>query len=194
MIRTLPVLALLAFLTLLAPSAHAAEGRFTPRFREHYDLTQLRTAAGNTTYGGLSSSVNLFYEKPLEWSLGLVFNPVVAGRDKQLGTANLALPSKIRIWHYGIEYQRFVLAEPEKYGLFARVGASFDVFDVKYATTRYGGSYYLGLGWEQRIGGVGIAPEVAFRHMVFEKDIQALAFTPSLALRLYFINEWLEGL
>lgn len=175
------------------PRAWAEHGRITPRFREHYDLSLLKTPAGDTTYGGLSSSVNLHYEVPMEWSFGLVFNPVLPGRDDQLGDVNAALPAKVRIWRYGVEYQRFLWTQ-DKRGVFARLGAAFEVLDIKGVPNRYGGSYYIGLGWEQRIGGVGIAPEVAFRHSVFENDIQALAFTPSLALRLYFINEWLEGL
>lgn len=36
-------------------------------------------------------------------------------------------------------------------------------------------------------------PDVGFRHSILQQDTRILTFSPSIAVSLHFISDWLEG-
>ena len=47
----------------------------------------------------------------------------------------------------------------------------------------------LGIGWETRVKKIGIAPEIAFRHVLLERNSYVLAFTPSIGVHFYVLPD-----
>jgi len=160
-------------------------GRLRLRAREHFEWLSIRYDPLNQTqhYFGLTNTLNAWYEKPFHYSFGFSFGPML-GSAKDQGTAPQEVDSKIRLWNMGFEGKYFFF--PQKNGFFGRAGLTGNILDTRGSLgTIPGAGYYLGLGWEFKLGKVGIAPEVAFRHVFLERRSRIFAFTPSLGIHFY---------
>ena len=167
----------------------AKAGNFRLRAREHFEWMSIRygTASETESYFGLTNTLNAWYEEPFRYAVGLAFGPML-GSAKAHETAPAGTDSKIRLWNIGLEGKYFFF--PERYGLFGRAGLTANLLDTRGSLgTLVGGGYYLGLGWEHRFWKIGVAPEVAFRHVLLEEDSRVFAFTPSLGLHFYVLSK-----
>lgn len=180
-----PIIFLLLFIPLFPTSAEA--GKFRIRAREHFEWISIKYGPTNNTasYFGLSNTFNLWYEEPFRYAIGFAFGPVL-GSAKSQGTTPAGTPSKIRLWNFGFEGKYFFW--PEKLGLFGRAGLTANLLDTRGSLGNlWGGGYYLGLGWETKVWKLGIAPELAFRHVILEQNSRVLAFTPSIGVHFYVL-------
>ncbi|MDQ7074348.1 MAG: hypothetical protein Q9O24_04170 [Gammaproteobacteria bacterium] len=162
----------------------AAAGEFKFRAREHFASHQITLKDGSeSTYQGLSNTINLWWEEPRRYSLGLALNPLL-GSAKVKGAQDARLGNEVKLITFGLEgkYYHRDIAD----NLFSRLG-------VGYARLNHNGSaadlegyhVYLGAGWEFEVKGVGIALELAFRHSGLEQDAVVKSITPSLGVHFY---------
>ena len=160
-------------------------GNIRLRAREHFEWLSIKYGPVSDTekYFGLTNTLNLWFEEPFRYSLGLAFGPVI-GSAKSQGEVPLGTASTIRLWNIGVEGKYFF--KPEQYGLFGRLGFTGNILDTRGSLGNLlGGGYYLGLGWETQIWKMGVAPEIAFRHVILEKSSRVFAFTPSIGFHFY---------
>ena len=160
-------------------------GNFRLRAREHFEWLSVKYGSINDTekYFGLTNTFNLWYEEPFHYAIGLAFGPLI-GSARSQGTAPSGTNSKIRLSNFGVEGKYFF--RPGQYGLFGRLGLTANILDTRGSLGNLlGGGYYLGLGWETRIWKIGVAPEIAFRHVILERSSRVFAFTPSIGLHFY---------
>ena len=180
-----PLIFLLFFIPLFPANLEA--GQFRIRAREHFEWLSITYGPANDTesYFGLTNTFNLWYEEPFRYAIGFAFGPVL-GSAKSQGTPITGTSSKIRLWNLGLEGKYFFW--PERLGLFGRAGLTANLLDTRGSLGKlWGGGYYLGLGWEARVLKLGIAPELAFRHVILEQNSRVLAFTPSIGLHFYVL-------
>jgi hypothetical protein len=178
-----------------APEPH---GMLAIRFREHFDVSQIRwgDAGVNQGYFGATNTVNLWWEVPGRYAFGLAFMPVLTDGYGAIGQGSLLVDDRVTLWNFGLE-GKWHLPRWGGFGPYLRGGVygSRLVVSDFYGGDRWGGSYYAAFGgevpvWDRRIG---IAVDLGFRHTILERDTQILSFSPSVAVALYFVTEWLSG-
>ncbi len=99
-------------LALLSALSARADG-FKMRAREHYETVNLHLDqhTPNTTYGGFSNTINLWYEKPLTYAFGIAASPLGATLPRQGAAVDPTLGDRIRLVHIGLEAKAFPLYE-----------------------------------------------------------------------------------
>ncbi len=186
--RSKKIAAMCGIFLLLQGFPGAAEaGNFRIRLREHFEWLSVRYEPLRQTvnYFGLTNTANIWYEEPFQYAYGLAFGPVL-GSAKAQGSSPPTVDSKIRLWNIGVEGKYFFF--PKMNSFFGRLGVTGNVLDTRGSDGAIkGGGYYLGLGWESKIGRIGLAPEVAFRHVLLEKGSRVFAFTPSVGVHFYVL-------
>jgi len=173
-----------------AQDLHAARFRF--RAREHFEFLTVKYGALNDTenYFGLTNTLNAWFEEPFHYAWGLSFGPMLGSAKTSSAVPPVGTDKKIRLWNIGFEGKYFF--RPMKSGFFGRAGVTANVLDTRGSMGKLGGGgYYLGLGWEFPVRRVGIAPEIAFRHVILEQGGSILAFTPSIGVHFYSFTDLL---
>ncbi len=179
----MPVI-LSAFLLLMAAGELMA-GSIRLRAREHFEISTVRYGGLNDSenYSGTTNTLNVWYEEPFRYAFGFAGGPML-GSARTDHPAPLGTDAQIRLWHFGVEGKYFVF--PAKNGFFGRAGLSGLALDTRGSEgTLWGAGVYAGLGWEFKIGKVGIAPELAVRQGWLERSSQIFSFTPSIGLHFY---------
>ena len=164
----------------------AAAGSLHLRAREHYEWVAVEHLAGasTTTYQGFTNTLDLWWEEPFRYQIGLAGSPLFAtlpivGSDQPQGVGD-----RMRLVHLGIEGKGFPLAGLVSVYLRGGVYAStLDTMGSK-GTVR-GTSGLIGVGYEWTIHGVGLAPEVAWRRGVLADGITFRAFAPAIGVHFY---------
>lgn len=168
--------------SMLFDVSHA--GEIKVRAREHIDFHNVDFHGGdNKSYSGLSNTINIWWEKPRIYSVGLAFNPIF-GSAKSDEDAGDQLGDKIKLITLGIEgkyYHRYVTNN-----LFSRIGLGGTRLDSSGETGDVNGYHaYIGIGWEFDIKGVGVALEMALRHSRLAQNIVVNSVTPSIGVHFY---------
>jgi len=189
--------------SLLASADAARAGGPRIRLREHFDVSRIHWGEPGVTqtYYGATNTVNLWWEETGRWAFGLAFNPVLSGGYNTVGAEDPAVDVHVRMLQFGLEgkwhflHERF---EDRRSGPFARGGVyANQLLSIQEGRggNRWGGAWYVALGWEIPLFGerIGVQPDVGFRHAILEQDTQVLTFSPSIAVSLYFVSDWLEG-
>lgn len=160
------------------------------RAREHFEFNSIRYGSDrpHQNYFGLADTVNLWYEKPFEWAFGLGAG-ILPGNPMHGQPAPIGVAPKPDIWHAGFEFKYFFhdVGGVRLPGLFGRLGATANILDTR--STRgniLGGGYYVGVGYEFLVWKIGLAPEVAFRHVIYQEHVREYSFTPSFGLHFYW--------
>jgi hypothetical protein len=151
-----------SLLALSITTTASADG-FKMRAREHYETMRVTATDSDqpTTFSGFSNTINLWYEKPMSYAIGLAASPLWATLGVT-GTKNSdAFGERIRLVHIGIEGKYFPLTAG---GLFTRLG----LYRATLQTNGLGGvtsgrSALAAIGYEWQIGRVGLALEWALR-------------------------------
>jgi len=178
------MLSFTSFLFVLSLIGQAMAGDFKFRAREHLDSHKIVFNDGSdVTYQGLSNTLNLWWEEPRFYSIGLAFNPLL-GSAKVTSGQNVELGNEIKLITLGLEgkyYHRNISAN-----LFSRLGVGYARLDGSGSGGDLEGYHaYLGAGWEFDVKGVGIALELAFRHSRLEQDVVVNSLTPSFGVHFY---------
>jgi hypothetical protein len=154
-----------------------------PRLREHFDHHTISTAGQEFSYSGLSNTINLWYEKPFEYAIGLAINPVL-GNTKYKDGLQSVLGEKITLRLIGIEAKHFPVKLIE-HG-FYRVGLFYTELQTDTAFGDLSGwSFLIGVGHEFKIWKMGIAPEFAIRRSFLANSTSVLSITPSIGFHFY---------
>jgi len=145
-------------------------GHLRVRAREFAEWLFVRYgASGNSaSYFGFANLINIWYEKRMRYSFGLVGGPVF-GTARSSGVVPAGTAKKIQLWTFGVEGKYFPY--PGERGLFARMGISGNVFETDGNLGTLGGfGYLVSLGWEIVAwkGKLGISPEFAFRQVFLD--------------------------
>ncbi|MFW7378631.1 MAG: hypothetical protein ACOH5I_07490 [Oligoflexus sp.] len=154
------------------------------RAREHYDQHHIKIDEDDYRYVGFSNTINLWYEVPYSYSLGLAIGPLLGMAMREKAPENDRFGPTIRLFHAGIEYKFF----PSGWftGFFTRigVGASYLTSRGLYDDLR-GNNVYLGLGWEIPFQHLGVAIEFAVRKSWLEEGLEIDSMTPSMGFHFY---------
>jgi hypothetical protein len=171
-------------LVLSAEIAAAAEdGRFRLRAREHYEKVRFEGKGGeNANYEGFTNSINGWYEEPLHYSIGFVGSPIFAklrNKDPMVGFAE-----EVQLVHLGIEAKGFL--KPKLVPGFLRLGF-YQATLTSYgdAGRLDGRSFLWGLGYEFKMFGVGLAPEMSWRHGSLDDGFTFSGTAPCIGVHFY---------
>jgi len=187
--RQLPgAIAIVASVASFGPEARASslasEPKWRIRAREHYEWIELKTGdAGPLHYAGLSNTIDLGYERPMQWFVAAAISPILATFG-QRGENPPSAAERIRLTHLGAEGKLFPWTETP--WLFTRLG----IFAVELkplagtAVTSRGASAYGGVGYEVLLGGIGLAFEFGVRRGEVPGTTLS-SITPSLGVHFY---------
>ncbi len=172
------------FFVALVMLGQATAGDIKVRAREHFDFHDVAFGSGSgSAYAGLSNTINVWWEKPRIYSIGLAFNPVI-GSARASGDYDTRLSKRIKLIMLGVEgkyYHRDIAPS-----LFSRVGLGYTQLDTKGSIGDIDGYHvYVGAGWEFDVKGVGIALEMAFRQSRLERGVIVNSITPSIGVHFY---------
>lgn len=178
---------IIIFVSGFSPFAHSFSwDSIRVRAREHFEIHKYKLGeTGQTeTYKGLTNTINIWYERPFEYSVGLALGPVIGGaRSDGPSEAGPRFGGDIQLAVAGLEAKYFPVS-----GLkgFLRGGLSWNSLRTNGTYERLNGyGYYGGVGWEIPIKWVAIAPEIAFRRVHLAQDVTGDIFTPSIGLHFY---------
>jgi hypothetical protein len=139
------------------------------RAREHFfENHRVNTSTETTEYGGLSNTINLWWEKPFHSAIGFYWTPVL-GQSTPKGEATSELGSSFQLVCFGLEGKYFLWSHS-----FVRAGIGSTQLKSKGTLdTASGSNHYFGLGWEFKTKwGFGIAPEFGYRKSSLENAIE----------------------
>lgn len=173
------------FALVLFSTFQSFAGSFAMRAREHFEIHDLDIGEQSLKYTGLSNTINLWYEVPFKYSIGLSFSPILAKMYIDDKSASSLLGEDIKIYNVGTEYKQF-LNFLNRDQFYTRLGISW-IKLRSYGThpDSNGLGIYVGGGYEFKYKRVGIAPEIAFRYGVLERGDSLLSFVPSVGVHFY---------
>ena len=162
--------------------ASAQESRVRPRAREHYETMAVKTSGGTGTYQGFTNTIGIGYEVPFRYQFALAGSPLLATLHTDSPPNDLV--ATIRLVHLGFEVKAFAAAEFPP--VFVRLG----VYDVRMLAsgteeTWHGLSRLLGLGYEFRIGSIGLALECAWRTADLSHGVRVTGTAPAIGVHFY---------
>ena len=117
-----PIINAIVFFTVLVMFEQASASDIKVRAREHFDFHDVAFDGGSSAYAGLSNTINVWWEKPRIYSIGLAFNPVI-GSARASGDYDARLGNKIKLIMLGVEgkyYHRDIAPS-----LFSRLGLGY---------------------------------------------------------------------
>ena len=155
------------------------------RAREHYEIHNIeyneKIAA---EYIGFSNTINIWYEKPLEWSFGLAGGPALGSSKKAQDNLLNELGDTVQLFSVGLEFKYFLMKSLP--GLYTRLGTGWNHLKTKGTIeTSVGWHLYTGLGWELPLKYFSIVPEIAMRNTYLNNRIIIISFTPSIGVHFH---------
>jgi len=183
----------LVILCVVATEIQAAEvGNLRMRFRESVGWMDIKYGVldDKATYFGSSNTVNVWFERPFDYSVGFAFSPIF-GSSRSRGNVPAGTNASVKLYTIGLEAKYFFLQKRTKWkGTFGRLGLAGNILDVRGSVGVNGGfSYYLGFGYEFKLWKTGVAPEIAFRHVFLDGSTRILSISVSLAVHLYLFSD-----
>ena len=178
----LKVLAFVVYVFLGLRSGWAEAGQVRMRAREHYETMKITNNTGSASYVGFTNTINVWYEDPYRWSLGLAGSPLWAMLHAKSPLE--AYSNTIRLVHIGIEGKFFPL--PKIVNLFFKFG----VFDAQLTSNGPAGHLHgqcilSGMGYEWDLGGIGLAPEISWRWARLGDHTEVVGTAPAIGLHFY---------
>lgn len=173
----------LLFLFLILTNAFAFNFRL--RAREHYEIHKIKNKIVNEEYRGFTNTINLFYEKPYQYSFGISYSPVFANfRSKHSGQF---FGSKIEQQNIGFELKYFMTETIPH--LFTRLGMGRTEFKGlgSFNKTVDGGFSFVALGYEIPFDMLGLAVEYGFRKASYDDSIDI--DTKSISIGFHFYRD-----
>ena len=174
---------ILLIFAIALPVSKALAGEWKMRAREHYEIHKVKSNTEDQTFKGLSNTINLWYEEPLKWSLGLAAGPVIGSARPDEGEETVTLGSKVRLYTAGVEYKFF----PAPFGMFFRLGAGWAQLQTNGTVGDLEGYHgYAGIGYEIWLTDkFTTALEFANRWSELEDDVSVSSITPSIGFHFY---------
>lgn len=168
---------------LLALLSSQAYSSIKVRAREHYELHSIQEGGETSVYRGFSNTMNIWYEKPYDYSFGLAISPIL-GSSKAAGTDDEPYGSRLTLVNIGLEYKVFphkLLAQT-----YTRFGAGYSQMLTEQGPDNSTGfNLYSALGYELPLKDFGLALELGYRYTKLSNDISINSFLPSIGLHFY---------
>lgn len=173
----------LPLMSCLATPAYGGDIRL--RAREHYEVLEVAGDGFTSTYSGFTNTLDLWYEVPFRYSLGLAGSPLFATLHSR--NAPPGVSQTVRLVHLGVEGKVFPL---EDVGIFARLGTfASTLSSYSTAGTLNGESVLGGLGYEWKLGGVGLALELDVRDGRLAQHVSFSGTAPCVGVHFYKMLE-----
>ena len=156
---------------------------FKVRAREHYEIHELHSQHSLEVYSGLTNTINLWWEKPYDYSFGFSFSPIIAGINAN--KSDNSYGDKITQQNIGFEIKYFLHNILKS--LYIRPGFGYSRLETnKGESKNFFGQYgYLGLGMEIPMDSYGLALEMAYRYADYANDLIVKTITPSVGFHFY---------
>ena len=151
------------------------------RAREHFEVHTIKVLGSDYVYKGASNTINIWYEIPQKWSLGLGISPLLGEAKNSEAVLNTGLGTSIKLFTVNIEFKYYFIS-----GWFVRPG-------LGWADLQTGGTYqdfsgwnaYGGAGYEWQLGSIGLALEAAYRYSQLSEEVTITSVTPSIGFHFY---------
>jgi hypothetical protein len=151
------------------------------RAREHFEVHKFKGNHLDQTFKGLSNTINIWWEDPYKFSIGLAFSPIISSLTNSSDTP---LGKKIKLFSLGIEAKYFFSDLINS--LYIRPGLFHTTLNPSSnLKNQKGYSVYLGIGYEVPLQYFSLAFELANKRSFLENSIQINSFTPSIGLHFY---------
>lgn len=178
-------MALILFFVSIFLTHESQAGDWKFRAREHYEIHKVKTLSSSQEFKGFSNTINLWYEEPFKYSLGLGLGPIIGSAKPDEGMETNQLGSKLRLYVVNIEFKFFPIDVLK--GLFSRLGAGWTQLESNGTLgnkTGYNG--YIGVGYEFWVSKrFTIALEYALRKSELKDDVTVDTTTPSIGVHFY---------
>ncbi len=173
---------LILFISVYSQLTQAFNLKF--RAREHFESNTVKgIQSQDNKYKGLTNTLNIWHEIPLDYSIGLAISPILKGPDYK-GGEGTELGKRMHLFHYNIEFKHYLNSKTPYY--FYRLGAGRSILKSEGAIKRvWGNNIYAGLGIEFKFSVFGLALEYAVRKSYFADDISVTTQTPSIGFHFY---------
>ena len=157
-------IALLNFSQLLLAET---DGKIRMRARENYEWITIDTRPGSWQSSSFSHTLNLWYEKPFQWAIGLGAGPYVMSypETSKKEARGEGIGESVKIINHGLEYKRWL---PQ--GFFGRLGIYHILFNSTGSAGKdQGYGALLGFGYEHNFDGIGLALEIDTKTINLQK-------------------------
>ena len=172
-----------AMLFLFSQTLIAESGSFRMRARENYEFINIDTKPGSWNSRSFSHTLNLWYEKPFQWAIGLAAGPYGMAYPETSSKVDRpeGIGQSIKMIHHGIEYKRWMLK-----GIFTRVGLYHSLVNSNGSAGKdVGFATLFGIGYEHNFDGIGLALEVDTR-VSYLQDTKWKISSNMIALGVHF--------
>ena len=150
------------------------------RARENYEINSIETSNEKLKYKGLSNTINMWCEKPYDYSIGLAYSSIFSNIE----TKELASFGKeIKLMNISAEYKYFMNDFLKNF--FARPSIGYAKLRPDVGASKDGWFSYLGLGYEYPFKKFGLSLEVAYKYPILKDDIKIKTIQPSLGFHFY---------
>ncbi len=174
--------ALLLFLAFFN-SIHAFEIKdFKIRAREHMEWHHVKNEGSRAKFKGLSNTINIWYERPYDFSFGLALSPLIISGIRANDTST-PYGEKIQLFNIGLEGKLFPKLLLDN--IFVRSGIGHTLFRPDLGENLTGVNLYLGIGYEIPFKTFGLALEFAYRRAFLEEGTRVTVVTPSIGFHFY---------
>ena len=155
------------------------------RARESFENLEFEYQGQKQSYRGFSNTINLFYEKPFQYSLGLAFGSIFSSLQAKNNQPLQNLGEKVSFYFVGLESKLFFLHSGKR-GFFFRPGIYLQILKSGGPSGDDKASAILGgLGYEFLVyKNISLAPEVAYKRGT-AGDFNFAGITYSLGVHFY---------
>lgn len=155
------------------------------RARESYETLKFEYDGQTQTYRGFTNTINLFYEKPLQYSFGFAFGSIFSGLKAKDNQSLTNLGNEVEFLFAGLESKLFFL-NTENRGFFFRPGFYLQSLKSRGPSGDIKSSALLGgLGYEFLVyENISLAPEFAYKSGS-AGDFNFSGYTLSLGVHFY---------
>ncbi len=151
------------------------------RAREHYESLAVARDGRSARFSGFTNTIVLNYEVPFRYAFGFAGSPLFATlrRDGPLP----GFGERIRLVHLGVGGKLFPV---DDVAAFVRAEAFTSTLNPRgEAGIQRGESALGGLGYEFDFGGIGLAPELAWRRGLLGDGTRFSGSAPAVGLHFY---------
>lgn len=173
---------ILVFSVLFTVGSYSFAMNFKVRAREHFETHKISAPGVDTTYKGLSNTLNFWWENPYDIYYGFSVSPVLASLKSQDSTNPMG--EKVDFINVGFELKYFfkdILSQ-----VFVRPGVTYSHLKPKnHISSKSGYALYLGIGYEYPFDMFGLAVEYGYRYAELSDDYKVESVTPSIGFHFY---------
>ena len=167
---------------LLSFALEANAMKFKVRAREHVETHKIDINGAETTYKGLSNTINLWWEMPYELYYGFYISPVFSSLEED--ESGSPLGEEIHLFSAGFAGKYFVHKLIQNTYLRLEIGYS-ELRPDNSVDDATGVSYLIGYGYEFPLEMFGLALEAAYRYSDLSDNTTVKSFTPSIGFHFY---------